>query len=297
MKRVGVVVVLYHPDRNVLKLALESLSKQVDVITIVENSSDDNSSLVGEFANAIYIPLHQNKGIAYAQNVGIKKMMYDCDYIGFSDQDSIAPNDVFRKLVDAHIELKAEGVKVGALGTRNINRQTGMPYTNKTIEMSLVASSLDKFTNKYTECLSVSSSISIISTLTLREVGLMDESLFIDGVDDEWCWRSLFYGAYRTFIVENAQISHMLGVGDRKILGKYRSITSPARLYYQYRNFIWLSKRDYTPSFWVKKNLVKYTIKLIYYPLFVAPRLVCLKNIMRGIIDGLFTKPLITDKT
>lgn len=297
MKRVGVVVVLYHPDQNVLELALESLSKQVDMIALVDNSNDDHSAIAEKFINTLYIPLCENKGIAYAQNVGIKKMMYDCDYIGFSDQDSIAPLEVFGKLVDAYKDLTAEGVKVGAVGTRNINRQTGNPYMDKTVEMSLVGSELDKFSGKYTECFSVSSSISVISTKTLKEVGLMDEGLFIDGVDDEWCWRARFWGDYRTFIVEEAKISHMLGVGDRKILGKYRSITSPARLYYQYRNFIWLSKRNYTPSFWIKKNLVKYTIKLIYYPLFVVPRLVCLKNIMRGIIDGLFTKPLITDKT
>lgn len=69
---------------------------------------------------------------------------------------------------------------------------------------------------------------------------MFDEKLFIDGVDNEWCWRAATKG-YRFYIAENARIRHMLGKESRKIGNKDISISSEFRIYYQFRNYIWLS--------------------------------------------------------
>ena len=87
--------------------------------------------------------------------------------------------------------------------------------------------------------------------------GGFDESLFIDGVDHEWCWRAWHTHAYRTFIVRDAVIDQ------------------------------WLKRLEYTPAYWIKKNGLKYAVKFFYFPIMVSPRGKYLKNILRGIRDGL----------
>lgn len=131
------------------------------------------------------------------------------------------------------------------------------------------------------------SSISLIPCKAFSIVGGFDESLFIDGVDNEWCWRAWHKCGLRSFIVEDAEISHMLGEGDRNFFFKKVAIASSARVYYQFRNYLWLCRRDYVPKFWKKKNGIKYLVKLFYFPICVAPRAMYLRRIVHGVIDGL----------
>lgn len=286
-KRTGAVLVLYKPDWKVTEKAIESLRNQVDRLCIVDNTPGvDLSDKFYDDSIISYIPLGDNLGIAKAQNTGIQHLIDEgFDYILFSDQDSQAPGDVVEKLVSAHHTLTDNGVKVAAVGTRAINKQTGKPYAAKSKELG---SPLEVPDRNFTECYSVRSSISLISKEAFLNVGGFDEALFIDGVDHEWGWRAWHRHKLRSFIVENATISHMLGEGDRSFAGKSLSIPSYARTYFQFRNFFWLKKRDYIPSSWIKENGIKYFIKTFYFPLMVAPRAKFLHNIVKGIKDGLF---------
>ena len=114
----------------------------------------------------------------------------------------------------------------------------------------------------------------------------MDDGLFIDGVDHEWCWRGRRDG-YRFFIDEHTPLSHKLGEGDRYFIFRKVAIPTPFRTYYQFRNYFKLLKRSYVPIYWKCSNGFKYLIKMFYFPFFVAPRKEYLKNIFRGIKDGI----------
>lgn len=290
-KQTGAVLVLYKPDWKVTEKAIESLRNQVDRLCIVDNTPGvDLSDKFYDDSIISYIPLGDNLGIAKAQNTGIQHLIDEgFDYILFSDQDSLAPSGVVTKLLDAHRRLSENGIKVGAVGTRAINKQTGLPYAAKSKELGAPKELKD---DNITECYSVISSISLISADAFSEVGGFDEALFIDGVDHEWCWRAWHRSGFRTFIAEDAKIDHMLGEGDRSLAGKSVAIPSSVRTYFQFRNFFWLKKRDYTPAFWIKKNSVKYLVKAFYFPIMVAPRKKFLINIAKGIKDGLNPKTL-----
>ena len=79
----------------------------------------------------------------------------------------------------------------------------------------------------------------------------------------------------------------MLGKESRKIGNKDISISSEFRIYYQFRNYIWLFRRSYVPFWWKFRHFFKYAVKAVYFPLFVKPRIVYAKQIARGIKDGL----------
>lgn len=281
---------LYRPDWQLTEKAIGSLAGQTDFLCVVDNTPDaDESRRFAGSSNIVYIPLKANLGIAAAQNRGIDRLLHlGADFILFSDQDSLAPSTIVERLLAAHEALAAAGVAVAAVGTRAINRQTGLPYPPKSKELGPPAELLGiAGAPAITECYSVRSSISIIPAEALRKVGGFDESLFIDGVDHEWGWRAWHSARLRSFITEEARIDHMLGEGDHKVAGRSLAMPSPARVYYQFRNFVLLSRRSTTPRFWIKQNLLKFAVKSIYFPIMLKPRALYLKNILRGVAHGL----------
>lgn len=279
------IVVLYKPEGVKFIENLKSLSLQVDEICVVDNSSDSNKKLLREVPHLIYFPQYKNIGIAAAQNIGLRyAIKKGYDYVLFSDPDSSIPTDAVENLFTTHKKLSENGYDVGAVGSTAYSEATGLPYH---IKDSFV---LDIPELNVTEVTYTMNSISLIHTDLFKMVGFMDESLFIDGVDDEWCWRAANLLRKRFFIDRNVIIRHNLGKSKGKIGKRNISIASPRRLYYEYRNYIWLRRRDYVPRQWTKYNGWKYVVKLFYYPLFVTPRLENLKNILKGVKDGLFVR-------
>ncbi|MTH17512.1 glycosyltransferase family 2 protein [Flavobacterium sp. LC2016-01] len=287
---VSAVVVLYNPDLSNLKKSLLSLITQVGNVILIDNSPINLET--GEFLSFFkdfsieYYFLGENLGIAKAQNIGIHKALNKkSNFVLIMDQDSIPFSDMVYHLKHDFIFLSNKGCKVGAIGPVPINIQTQAPYSSR----------IKKNYPFFDDCQNIIkvseliSSGSLIDLAIFEDVGLMDESLFIDGVDHEWCWRANSKG-YVCAMSNNAKLQHMLGEGDRKIFGIRIAITSPFRVFYQFRNYFYLCKRQYVPLYWKINNGFKYLIKILYYPTFVSPRKLYLKNILRGIKAGLSVK-------
>lgn len=280
--KIGAVIVLYDPEQDKIEETVGALNNQVDEICLIDNSSSTHSSWFLNRRNLKYIYLGKNKGIAFAQNVGIRELQnLSCDYILFSDQDSKAMPTLVDSLLKVHSQLSQEGINVATVGTVAINERTGKkyPFRHKVFQ-NLVLDNTSIIEVDY-----VRNSMSLTSSEVLNIVGFMDNSLFIDGVDSEWCWRARVKG-YRTFISEDSIIYHCLGKDDRRLLTKEITIPSPNRLFYQYRNFLWLLHRGYVPLLWKLKNFAKYLIKIPYYSLFCSPGGAYFRNIMSGIGAG-----------
>lgn len=280
--KIGAVIVLYDPEQDKIEETVGALNNQVDEICLIDNSSSSHSSWFLNRRNLKYIYLGKNKGIAFAQNVGIRELQnLSCDYILFSDQDSKAMPALVDSLLKVHSQLSQEGINVATVGTVAINERTGKkyPFRHKVFQ-NLVLDNTSIIEVDY-----VRNSMSLTSSEVLNIVGFMDNSLFIDGVDSEWCWRARVKG-YRTFISQDSIIYHCLGKDDRRLLTKEITIPSPNRLFYQYRNFLWLLHRGYVPLRWKLKNFAKYMIKIPYYSLFCSPGGAYFRNIMSGIGAG-----------
>lgn len=123
--RVGGLFVLYDADFELFNDVLMSIYDQVDEICIVDNSSLDNTLKILFLPMVKYIPLYENKGIALAQNVGIKYFQKrNIDSILFMDQDSTFPKNAINKLVDSLTFLLGLDVNVAAIGPSSFNRLT-----------------------------------------------------------------------------------------------------------------------------------------------------------------------------
>lgn len=288
-REVGAIIVLYCPDCDILTKGLEALLPQVGRIVLVDNTPETDNSGLFRHPRITYLSLGENRGIAAAQNEGIRILFQDSavDYILFSDQDSLFHEHVVKKLVLAHKALRQHQVKVGALGCRFYNRQTGEPYRTHLGEIENIPAERFHTGSSLSACYWVISSGSIIHKEAFLQNGGFDEALFIDGVDDEWCWRAWHNLKLKTFIVNDAMLAHSLGEENRSIGNRTVSISSSFRVYYQFRNFLWMYPLKQTPRFWKKRNGIKYAVKAFYFPLMCRPRLKYLTNILRGIKDGI----------
>lgn len=286
---IGAVMVLYAPDLDVTDKAIEAILPQVDLLCIVDNTPGADLSARFTDNRIHYIAMSGNSGIAAAQNRGTRWLLdRGVDFLVYTDQDSETRPDTIARLMKGYNILTDGGVKVGLAGTLPVNRDTGEPYRLSARRID-TSDDLRRIPGAegISEYYSAISSISLIPRRAMLDNGGFDESLFIDGVDHEWCWRAWHTHAYRTFIVRDAVIDHCLGQGDRHLAARQVHIASADRVYYQFRNYLWLKRLEYTPAYWIKKNGMKYAVKFFYFPIMVSPRGKYLKNILRGIRDGL----------
>lgn len=286
---IGAVMVLYAPDLDVTDKAIEAILPQVDLLCIVDNTPGADLSARFTDTRIHYIAMSGNSGIAAAQNRGTRWLLdRGVDFLAYTDQDSETRPDTIVRLMKGYDILTDGGVKVGLTGTLPVNRETGEPYRLSARRID-TPDDLRRIPGAegISEYYSAISSISLIPRRAMLDNGGFDESLFIDGVDHEWCWRAWHTHAYRTFIVRDAVIDHCLGQGDRHLAARQVHIASADRVYYQFRNYLWLKRLEYTPAYWIKKNGLKYAVKFFYFPIMVSPRGKYLKNILRGIRDGL----------
>lgn len=281
-QKIGCIIVLYNPDSDMLFNILKSISPQVSDICVIDNSIVNKDLDFSNFHNISYQKLNKNIGIASAQNIGLN-FFKDHDFIVFLDQDSIPPDNLVINLMKNYSILLNNSIKVGAVGPRPFNRGENKKYEG-------VVKKGKKIYSNVTEVGELISSSSLISIETFNEVGMLEDGLFIDGVDHEWCWRAKKIGNYRFFIIEDVLLSHQLGEGDKKFLGLSIHIPTSIRTYYQFRNYIKLIKRDYVPFYWKFSNAIKYFIKYFYYPIFLKDGNKYLKYMSKGIYDGIKNK-------
>jgi rhamnosyltransferase len=238
-------IVLYHPDLAVLERLLTSLNGQVGRAIAVDNTPGSPAPLpafFGRFPFPIsYIPLGENKGIAEAQNFGIRESLNGGgSHVLLLDQDSTLPPNMIKKLLAAEGELLKLGKKVAAVGPRYVDEKTGIPsFAVRYGDLTVSKIRLDPDSSVPVETDILIASGSIIRAETVESVGMMRDDLFIDFVDTEWSLRARSMG-YKSYCVPDAIMAHSVGDTAIKVFGRSVYLHSDVRKYYRLRNAIYL---------------------------------------------------------
>ena len=289
------VIVTYHPCFTQLSELLLALSRQVNRIVIIDNStrnpdirgwldknscSSDNISILASGKNLGLGAAH-NLGICYAQQ-------HHHDFVLQFDQDSLPQPDMVAQLVAAYQQLIAQGHKVAAVGPDWIDKTYGSRaiYTQhhgyRANRQQCSVNNSERFIA--TDYLITSGCL--IPLCVVAEVGYLNESLFIDFVDIEWGLRAKSKG-YQSFGVCAATLTHALGDDVIKVLWRNIHYHSPLRHYYTFRNLMVLLRQGYLPA-GTKINIgLRYLARGLIYPLIFKPRLSHLKMILLGLWHGL----------
>lgn len=293
---VSAVLVTYNPNVEVLYAVIEAVFDQVSDIFIVDNASLDCSfdwfDKLDSRANAKLHLLRQeeNLGIGAAHNIGIRHAIEQgSKFVLLLDQDSQAGPDMVIRLRSAYTILNEKAFQVAALGPqyRDADNATLSRFV-KVGMFGFVHCGCENSASIVDADFLVSSG-SLIPVAALEVVGLMDQSLFIDHVDTEWCFRAKAKGL-QIFGLCGAVMTHTLGE-QRKEVWFLRKRTvpfhKPFRYYYMFRNSVLLYPRKYMPWRWKVADIVRCLKMMIFFSWVGENRLTCLKMMYLGVIDGL----------
>lgn len=286
---VAAIVVCFHPSLEHLAALLNTLSDQVQLSFVVDNGDDQE---LAEFldhrshGNEQLVRMSGNMGIGAAQNAGIvaaREMGFD--YALLLDHDSLPLSGMVDELLRSMTELRAQGIPVAAVGPAYLDERQGPMSVFVRASAGRLRRVLPKAGENLVEVDHLIASGSLIPMQTLDSVGLMDESLFIDYVDVEWCLRASHRG-FRAFGNSHARMKHSLGDAPVRFLGRNYPSRSPLRHYYTFRNAVILTGLSYIPARWKFANGVATLFKFVFYSIFGQERLRQIAMMCLGSMHG-----------
>jgi rhamnosyltransferase len=244
-------IVSYNPDVERLRENIIAIHKQVPAVVIFDNGSKNISfmeKLVFEFENVELLRSDSNIGIAAALN----RMMQwgnDRHYIWMLslDQDSVCDESYVSKM-KPYLEIEP---LLGIVAPVIVDRNVGVVGHNPKSEYCHVNTCI--------------TSGAFSKILYWKAIGKYDESMFIDSVDFEYCYRMRKYG-YGVIQVKNVRLLHELGNSKKRnfLLWKI-DVTghSAFRKYYIARNNVYYPLKHHLWIRFLRGNLRNISLTLI----------------------------------
>ena len=265
------VVILYHPDMELLLANIQSYNTGLKQLYVYDNSETKtpgieealfklNPSIEYKYFNA-------NEGIAKRLNQAMDQAAFNhYDYLLTMDQDSSFKAGDFQKYKSL-IQASAYN-HVAQFG---VNCQPDFTQPKEQPE----------------EALTLITSGSILNLSLTKNIGPFNEALFIDFVDAEFSYRVIQNG-YINLMFSNIVLNHNLGkLVEGRGLGNFkksmRIIHAPNRVYYIVRNglYLYFKAKGLTPT--MKKDVIR-CIKIIKNDLIYNPQLSAVyKSLFTGI--------------
>jgi rhamnosyltransferase len=286
------VIPAFHPNPTRFAKVLSALAPQCDRIVVVDNGGA--RGIAAEASGRVGVALEilgegKNLGVAAAQNLGIRRALESgAEAVLFMDQDSVAHADMVENLAEALQNLISRGYRVAACGPRY--HEPDSLHFSSFVRAGIfrLGHILPSVCERTVACDFLISSGMLVPAEALHAVGEMEEALFIDHVDTEWCFRAK-RGGYGCHGVQTALMEHELGRNRKNIwLGRWRQVPDhpPERLYFLARNTLWLARRPYIPTACKQHLLTRLAALAVLGLLCGQDRSLRFQAIRRGIREG-----------
>ncbi|MCX7823882.1 MAG: glycosyltransferase family 2 protein [Syntrophobacterales bacterium] len=284
------VVVTFHPPDELWE-NLKVIASQVDWIIIIDNTPGGINPRIQEERITI-LSNKRNIGLARAQNLGIGlAISMGYEWVLLLDQDSRPAPDFMERMGEYYKSLSPEDQSNLLMLTPNLYDNTfGFFYPRIVKSSFLFKRTYCKDRKGIPNALITISSGSLIPVRSFYRIGFMDDSLFIDHVDNDFCLRGLSSGLV-IHVVCGALLFHRLG-NYKKVysMGSFLikpSFYPPFRRYFIYRNRVLVWRRYFkkVPSFVLHDALVT-LYDLLKIALLEDRRREKFKAIFEGILDG-----------
>ena len=273
MSKIYAGIVAYNPDLKRLEENVSSVRSQLSDVVVFDNGSDNIEGiqeLVSNFANVILIKSEKNLGIATALN-RLMQWGYQngCDWMLSLDQDSVCEKD-FVVRMEPYLTIERN---LGVVAPVIVDRNVGVVGHNPK--------------SKYAHVNTCITSGAFSKVSAWKRIGEYDESMFIDSVDFEYCYRMRKYG-YGVIQVRDVQLLHELGRSQKKrfLFWKIKVTGHSAfRKYYIARNNIYYPLKH---GMWLRvvrgniRNIGMIVVTLLYENVKVRK----IKSIYKGWKNG-----------
>lgn len=247
MKLAGIIT-LYHPDKNVLS-NIETFLNQLDILYVLDNTENPDvltREMFSEIGKVEYKAFGGNMGIAYAMNYALKAVK-GYDFLLTMDQDSyFLPGMMAKYKQKVEEQEKINPQKAGVYSVNFDPRVDAVVPGCKKIDVAITSGSM-------------------IPVDIATKIGGFDENLFIDEVDNEFCYRVKKNG-YDILEFPSIILKHSLGHQTfHQILGfHYNTFNHNAlRKYYMTRNRIYVLRKYPEIRCWYIKKIIKDIIKVV----------------------------------
>lgn len=272
------IITLFHPEQDILQKNIELLLQSGWRVILMDNSPEAMTAWSDD--KVCYQHLPDNLGIAAAQNIGLKIVQsYGDDYAMLLDQDSHLTSEFLSQVALRVQQAHKTFTDLAAYGPTIVSE-----FDLKAVKPAIQRQ--QTMTAGFLKARQIIASGMTIPMGVLDDIGLMDEPLFIDGVDHEWCWRAATFG-FSVYVDSETQLLHKQGEDRVTVLGVTFKVGHPIRLYYQYRNILLLMRRSYVPLYWKLRNLLAMPVRWLVNRWVLEPKKQRGKYIREGLIDGL----------
>lgn len=231
--RIAAVVILYHPSQTVID-NIKTYCNAVDKLYIMDNTEqgaeikDELKALHG----AVYFHNGKNEGLSKRLNEACHYAINDgYTWLLTMDQDSHFAGNSFSMYLDCFKKFEDKET-VGLFGISNQR-----------------ASNTSSSACSFNDDSSIITSGSLMNLSVFKITTGFDEALYIDAVDHDYCIRAKLAG-YRVIRLLNIFLSHELGTEVYRasiktlfLIKKRKEVHSPLRVYYMYRNMLYLTKK------------------------------------------------------
>lgn len=273
-------VVLYNPPTSTYSL-LKNLKSQGCMTSVFVNALQGGTDIsVYSQLSDFYLSPGENIGLANGLNAIIRTFQSEAfDYLFLFDQDSQIGDSYVPSMIHEYILIASNDSSIVCLAPRLADIKSSYSYASP---KSLVKdqSNIQLFTTAATSgCLFMQNSFS--------EVGCMDQNLFIDGIDHDWCLRAWINHCSIYFSTKTI-LSHNMGDSFIKYGSSLKPIHSnPIRHYYIVRNSIYMILWKSFPNSWSLVEGFKTIRRIVGYPLLSEKKLLSLKMVALGAMHGI----------
>ena len=264
------IIVTYKPNLPDLKKTLRKHNKNFST-TILVNNSPEISLQSLKSSKVTLINNNSNIGLASALNVGIlEAKKQGATMVALFDQDTLLPDDFSQNMLN-HINAYQGDKKTALFSPVFFNHVTDDYGSIINFKPFRLIRSKPNKQKSVTHPQYVITSGSFIPISVLDDGGLMREELFIDFVDIEWCLRARAKG-YEIVSFPQVEIAHHLGDSSVSFMGTNHPIHSPLRMYYYFRNAMYLYRLREIDWNWRVVDSARNLFRFLFYMLFVKNR-------------------------
>ena len=277
MERKIAIITVYYPKCEHIN-NIVSISQQVDLVIVCDNSPYDNFDLFKSISNLRYCFWNKNLGLSASFNNVLKDESFEwsnSDNIIFFDQDSYIPDNHISSMVKDYDDLEQKGFNVGCIGPFFFNKSMGKVESPKLYE---------DVGNSIVKVKSIITSSMLCKYGKIKEISFWNENLFLDMADWDLCWRFIEKG-YFCYMSPNSIMEHSVGEGNKRVLFFNLRIGKPFREYYQTRDCLYLFLERYVPWNFRVRFVAMILIRPILHILFLNSPKERFTYIMKGIRD------------
>lgn len=229
------VIICFHPDHKKLVKMIGSINQSVSKIIIFDNGGVNHEELRSVCSKVEIVSHGRNAGLGVALNHGCDEgFKGGCRFVVSFDQDSSPPSEMIDALKRELLAYQKKDSRAIAIGPQLIDCRNGHDHVMPFIRFRGLKT--EKWSGEGTKPVShLITSGCMIDVSQWDALGRFLDDLFIDYVDNNWCWRAERKG-YVLLGTSLAKMPHELSesIEKRGIISANKY--SPFRRYFQMRN-------------------------------------------------------------